>query len=122
MLIELNKSTGKVFAVKVIDKVTAKEEVGGRASQASAQMNQESKILRSVVHPFTVGLYFAFQSRERLYLVMEYVNGGELFFHISNFGRFSEERVRFYSAEILLALEYLHSKGVIYRQVDNVVN
>lgn len=48
---------------------------------------------------------------------MEYVNGGELFFHLSRERIFSEERTRFYGAEILLALEYLHTKGVIYRDL-----
>jgi len=46
---------------------------------------------------------------------MEYVSGGELFFHIGREKRFSETRVRFYAGEILLALHYLHSKGVVYR-------
>jgi hypothetical protein len=102
------KSSGKVYAVKIVNR----NEVTG---EENTPVDNESKILRSLVHPFIVGLHFAFQSRERLYLVMEYVNGGELFFHISNFGRFSEERVRFYSAEIMLAIEFLHSKGILYR-------
>jgi len=48
---------------------------------------------------------------------MEYVNGGELFFHLSKEGKFTEERTRFYSAEIILALEYLHQLGIIYRDL-----
>jgi len=52
-----------------------------------------------------------------LYFVMEYVSGGELFFHIGREKRFSETRVRFYAGEILLALHYLHSKGVVYRDL-----
>jgi serine/threonine protein kinase len=75
----------------------------------------EHKILRATRHPFIVGLHYAFQTPQRLHLVMEYVNGGELFFHVNQFGRFSEERVRFYSAEILLALQSLHGMGIIYR-------
>jgi RAC serine/threonine-protein kinase len=49
---------------------------------------------------------------------MEYVNGGELFFHIGREKRFTEERVRFYAAEILLALNYLHQKGIVYRYLS----
>ena len=56
--------------------------------------------------------------QERLYFVMEYASGGELFFHIGREKQFSETRVRFYAGEILLALHYLHSKGVVYRSVQ----
>ncbi|KAJ3047340.1 RAC-gamma serine/threonine-protein kinase [Rhizophlyctis rosea] len=107
------KSTQKVYAIKVLHKHSGDDE----------NSRQESQILRSVQHPFIVGLYYAFQSKERLYLVMEYINGGELYFHVSNFGRFSEERVRFYGAEILLAVDYLHEKDVVYRdlKLENIL-
>ena len=82
----------------------------------------ENKILRAIRHPFIISLYFAFQTVDRLYLIMEYVNGGELFFHVDNFGRFSEERVRFYSAEILSALQCLHGKGIIYRLSTKLIH
>ena len=49
---------------------------------------------------------------------MEYVNGGELYFHLSKFGAFDESRAKFYGAELLLALECLHGKGIVYRQVQ----
>jgi serine/threonine protein kinase len=96
------KTTGNVFAMKVMKK-------------SDVDTVTESQILRAIRHPFIVGLHFAFQTPERLHLVMEYVNGGELFFHVNNFGRFSEERVRFYSAEILLGVQCLHGKGIVYR-------
>ncbi|KAJ3286824.1 RAC-alpha serine/threonine-protein kinase [Borealophlyctis nickersoniae] len=109
------KSTSKVYAIKVLDKFSEDDDC--------YNPGKESAILRSVQHPFIVGLHYAFQSKERLYLVMEYVNGGELYFHVSNFGRFSEERVRFYGAELLLALEYLHEKDVVYRdlKLENIL-
>ncbi|KAJ3225137.1 RAC-alpha serine/threonine-protein kinase [Clydaea vesicula] len=108
------KTTGKVYAMKVIQKEGENE---------TTDACNESRILHSIIHPFIVCLLCAFQSPERLYLVMEYVNGGELFFHISNFGRFSEERVKFYSAEILLGVECLHGKGIIYRdlKLENIL-
>ncbi|RKO93704.1 kinase-like domain-containing protein [Blyttiomyces helicus] len=104
------KSTGKTYAIKVIKK-------------HEDSKSTESQILRSIRHPFIVALHYAFQGTERLFLVMEYVNGGELYFHVSNFGRFSEERVRFYGAEILLAVQCLHGKGVIYRdmKLENIL-
>lgn len=62
-------------------------------------------------------LKYSFQTSDRLCFVMEYVNGGELFFHLSKERIFTEDRTRFYGAEILLALGYLHSQGIIYRDL-----
>lgn len=69
----------------------------------------ERDILERFDHPFIMGLEYAFQDEERLYLIMEFVNGGELFFHLKQCrGGFDEERARFYAAEMILALDYLH--------------
>lgn len=68
-------------------------------------------------HPFIMKLQFSFQDSTHLYLIMDFINGGELFFHLSQAGQFSEERARFYAAEIILALQYLHKSGVVYRDV-----
>ena len=75
-------------------------------------------------HPFIMGLEFAFQDADRLYLIMEFVNGGELFFHLKQVKTgFDENRARFYAAEMILALEYLHKSGVVYRDLkpENVL-
>lgn len=62
-------------------------------------------------------LKYSFQTADRLCFVMEYVNGGELFFHLSRSRIFTEDRTRFYGAEIISALGYLHSQGIIYRDL-----
>jgi serum/glucocorticoid-regulated kinase 2 len=77
----------------------------------------EKKILESVDHPFLVGLIFCFQTEDRLYFVMPFLRGGELFQHLRRFRIFEEEKVRFYAAQIGLALEHLHYYGYIYRDL-----
>jgi len=83
----------------------------------------ERDIMQMVNHPFVVKLHYAFQSTENLYFVTDFLNGGELFFHLCNEIRFSEDRARFYAAEMVLALEHLHSNGIIYRDLkpENVL-
>lgn len=70
-----------------------------------------------VNHPFIVQLICAFQTPKKLHFVLEYCPGGELFFHLSRAGRFSQGRCLFYASEILLALQYLHSQNIIYRDL-----
>lgn len=62
-------------------------------------------------------LKYSFQTADRLCFVMEYVNGGELFFHLSKVRIFTEDRTRFYGAEIITALGYLHSHNIVYRDL-----
>src|SRR5689334_1905981 len=84
----------------------------------------EKNILMQLNHPFLVQLYYSFQTFSKLYFVMDYINGGELFYHLQKEGVFSAERVKFYSAEIVLGIEYLHEKGIIYRDLkpENLVD
>lgn len=77
----------------------------------------EKNILIKLSHPFLVNLHYSFQTPEKLYFIMDYVNGGELFYHLQKDRKFSEERARFYAAEIALGLEYLHNNGVVYRDL-----
>ncbi|MGH0174706.1 UNVERIFIED_CONTAM: hypothetical protein FKN15_068543 [Acipenser sinensis] len=78
----------------------------------------ENRVLQNSKHPFLTGLKYSFQNHDRLCFVMEYANGGELFFHLSRDRVFSEDRSRFYGAEIVSALDYLHSeKNVVYRDL-----
>ena len=83
----------------------------------------ERKVLSVVNHPFIMKLHYAFQSDDKLYLVLDYCPGGELFFHLSRFRRFPERVARFYAAELLLAIGHLHKRGIIYRDLkpENVL-
>ncbi len=77
----------------------------------------EKEILQTIDYPLLCGLVFCFQTEERIYFVMPFLSGGELFQHLRKFRTFDEEKVRFYGAQIALALEYLHSKGIVYRDL-----
>jgi len=76
-----------------------------------------------VKHPFLCHLFCTLQTDSHLFFVMEYLNGGDLMFHIQQSGRFDTERARFYSAEIVCALKFLHRKGIVYRdlKLDNLL-
>ena len=67
--------------------------------------------------PFLVKLHYAFQSESRIYFVIDYLNGGDIFFHLKNDLKFDEDRVRFYLSEIIIALDCLHENGIIYRDL-----
>jgi len=77
----------------------------------------ERSVLEAVNHPFIVTLHYAFQTPKKLYVVLEFCAGGELFFHLSQAGRFSQGRCRFYACEICLGIDYLHSLNIIYRDL-----
>eukprot|EP01116_Phalansterium_solitarium_P021041 TRINITY_DN640_c0_g1_i1.p1 TRINITY_DN640_c0_g1~~TRINITY_DN640_c0_g1_i1.p1 ORF type:complete len:406 (-),score=85.25 TRINITY_DN640_c0_g1_i1:245-1462(-) len=85
--------------------------------------NQERAVLASLRSPFVVDIYQHWQDACSLYMLMEYVPGGELFAHLRRAGRFQPHAARFYAAELVLALEYLHDHGIIYRDLkpENVL-
>jgi len=82
-----------------------------------AHTKAERSILEKIQHPFIVNLDFAFQTPDKLYMILDFINGGELFFHLKKEGRFSEERVRLYVAEITLAIEHMHKLDIVYRDL-----
>jgi serine/threonine protein kinase len=105
------KDDGKIYAMKVL----RKEAIIQRKQVAHTQA--EKSILQKIQHPFIVKLHYAFQTKDKLYMILDYINGGELFHHLKKEGRFPENRVKFYSAEIVCAMSHLHSLGIVYRDL-----
>ncbi|KAK0464465.1 kinase-like domain-containing protein [Desarmillaria tabescens] len=105
------RDTSRIYALKTIRKahIVHRNEITHTLA--------ERLVLAQVNSPFIVPLKFSFQSEQKLYLVLAFVNGGELFHHLQREQRFNEERSRFYSAELLLALEHLHELDVVYRDL-----
>lgn len=106
-----HKATGQLFAMKVL-----KKEELFRRNQID-HTKTERLILATLRHPFMVKLRYSFQTDHKLYMVLDFVRGGELFYHLRRAGKFSEEQTRFYVAEVVLALDYLHRHDVIYRDL-----
>ena len=120
VMLAQHKTDSKVYAIKVISKATVRQKSGKKSNPHDFDhiMTERNVLIRSVRHPFLIGLKWAFQTREKLYFVTDYVNGGELFFHLQRERRFSELRARFYAAEITSALAYLHAEvDVVYRDL-----
>ena len=102
---------GVIYAIKILNKKVIEEREQIEHTQA------EREILESIDHPFLVGLKYAFQTSTKLYMVLPMYNGGELFTILKRERRFSEERTRFYAAEIACGLGHLHKNGIIYRDL-----
>lgn len=100
--------TGQYFAMKVLKK----DEIVRRRQVSRTKV--ERLILERANFPFITRLYYAYQTPYRLYMVIDYMQCGDLFTHLSRFGVFTEDRARLYIAEIVLALEHLHNMGIIY--------
>ncbi|XP_071023680.1 ribosomal protein S6 kinase beta-1-like [Oncorhynchus clarkii lewisi] len=105
-------TSGKIFAMKVLKKAMIV-----RNAKDTAHTKAERNILEEVKHPFIVDLIYAFQTGGKLYLILEYLSGGELFMQLEREGIFMEDTACFYLAEISMALGHLHLKGIIYRDL-----
>lgn len=108
---------GTLFAMKILKKDYLKKRRQVERTQT------ERKVLSVVNHPFIMKMHYAFQSEDKLFFVLDYCAGGELFFHLSRFRRFPERVARFYTAELLLAIGHLHKRHIIYRDLkpENVL-
>uniref|UniRef100_A0A665W5P4 Serine/threonine-protein kinase Sgk1-like n=1 Tax=Echeneis naucrates TaxID=173247 RepID=A0A665W5P4_ECHNA len=112
VLLARHKESTKYYAVKVLQK-----KIILKKKEQKHIMAERSVLMKNIKHPFLVGLHYSFQTTEKLYFVLDYVNGGELFYHLQRERIFLEPRARFYAAEIASALGYLHSLHIVYRDL-----
>ncbi|OJJ47547.1 hypothetical protein ASPZODRAFT_63640 [Penicilliopsis zonata CBS 506.65] len=108
------KDTQRIYAMKVLSKkvIIQKKEI-------AHTLGERNILVRTAMSssPFIVGLKFSFQTPSDLYLVTDYMSGGELFWHLQKEGRFQEDRAKFYIAELILALQHLHDHDIVYRDL-----
>ncbi|XP_054273253.1 ribosomal protein S6 kinase 2 beta isoform X3 [Macrosteles quadrilineatus] len=106
----IGPDAGTLYAMKVLKKATLKV-------RDRMRTKMERNILVDVRHPFIVRLHYAFQTEGKLYLILDFLRGGDLFTRLSKEVMFTEEDVKFYLAELALAVDHIHSLGIIYRDL-----
>jgi len=118
VMLARKKTTGDLFAIKVLRK---RDLI--RKNLMLAALAERDALARGGVNPFVVRLFYSFCSAQNLYLVMEYAPGGDCYSLLRTLGRLEEAMVRTYAAEVVLALEYCHGRGVVHRDLkpDNLL-
>jgi serine/threonine protein kinase len=111
VLLMEKKDTRKLYAIKTV----LKQKLYNSKKKRNAVF--ERNVLAQITSPFVVKLHYAFQNSEKLYLVLDFMQGGDLYYHITQHKYFTEEMVRFYAAEIVMALEDLHQNNIVYRDL-----
>ena len=106
-----NRFNNKIYSMKKLNKPFIKK------NRQEQNIINERILLSKMNYPFLVKLYCCFQDKEYLYFIMEFIQGGELFFHLHREIRFDDEKTRFYIAELILALNFLHKNKIIYRDI-----
>ena len=105
------KDSGGIYAMKVMkkDRIIAKDQ--------AEYTKAERDILTAVTHPFVVSLRYSFQTTSKLYLILDFINGGHLFFQLYQMGTFGSELTKFYISEIVLAIGHLHGLSIMHRDL-----
>ncbi|KAI0815895.1 serine/threonine-protein kinase sck1 [Xylaria sp. FL0064] len=108
------KDSNRIYAMKVLSKkvIVQKKEVAHTVGERNILVRTATS-----ESPFIVGLKFSFQTQNDLFLVTDYMSGGELFWHLQKEGRFDEKRAKFYIAELILAIQHLHQNDIVYRDL-----
>lgn len=112
-----DQQSNKLYAMKTLKKAEILINESNVINLNIERTFAERKILSQLEHPNIVKLFYSFHDQNKLYLILQYVPGGELFYHLKEYGTLSEDIVSYYAAEISCALNFLHNKGIVYRDL-----